>query len=245
MPQQSVSTVEGMSPSNRLLPGAVAVVTALGIAALTGCGRTDGLATGAPAPSVSVQPQPHDVWPAWSGTSPKAPGAEASTHQPPPKPLTGLPPVGRAGLAGLDVRAVLRADPRMEPFAGREDIEKPGRSGVRPPMYRDLTGDGQRELLVAVDTESGRTALTVYTAKGGKVYPVLFTGGKRIAVETIGRDLLLRSSCTGDGEQAVRFRWDGTRMSTVSDVKSYKQSTPPPSQDATEPEASSAPGSTA
>ncbi|MEV5610572.1 hypothetical protein [Streptomyces sp. NPDC052225] len=211
-----------MSLPNRLLPGALAA--ALGVAALTGCARTDGLAAGEAAPSVSVQPQPHDVWPAWSGTSAKAPGAEASAHQPPPRPLTGLPRVGGEGLAGFDVHALLRADPRMEPFADREDIVKPGMSGVRPPIYRDLTGDGRSELLVAVDTETGRTVLTVYREHEGRVYPVLFTAGKRVAVETIGTDLLLRSSCADGGEQAVRFHWDGVRMSTVSDVKNYAHS---------------------
>ncbi|NEB79236.1 hypothetical protein G3I40_29055 [Streptomyces sp. SID14478] len=227
-----------MPPLNRLLTGAVAVATALGIAALMGCGRTDGLGAGEAAPSVSVQPQPHDVWPAWSGTSTKAPGAEASTHQPPPKALTGLPLIGAKGLRGLDAHAVLRADPRMQPFAGREDIKEPGVSGVRPPMYRDLTGDGRPELLVAVDTESGRTALSVYTERDGRVYPVLFTGGKRVAVETLGKDLLLRSSCTDGGEQAVRYHWDGTRLSTISDVKNYKKSTPTPS---TEPDTTTSP----
>ncbi|WP_428954831.1 hypothetical protein [Streptomyces sp. cg35] len=225
-----------MSPLHRLLPGAVAVMTALGIAVLAGCGRTDGLAAGEAAPSVSVQPQPQDVWPAWSSTSTKAPGAEASTHQPPPKPLTGLPRLGKEGIRGLDVHAVLRADPRMQPIAGRGDIDEPGKAGVRPPMYRDLTGDGRPELLVAVDTETRRTVLTVYReGDDGRVYPVLFTTGKRVAVETLGQDLLLRSSCADGGEQAVRFHWDGVRMSTLRDVKKYKKSQPTLSE-TTEPE---------
>ncbi|MEV3859063.1 hypothetical protein AB0J38_32700 [Streptomyces sp. NPDC050095] len=233
-----------MSPLNRLLPGAVvAVVAALGLAALAGCGRTDGLAAGDAAPSVSVQPQPHDVWPAWTDTSAKAPGAEASTHQPPPKPLSGLPRLGKEGIKGVDVHAVLRADPRMQPFAGRPDIDRPGQVGVRPPSYLDLTGDKRPELLLAADTESGRTVLTVYKeGDGGQVYPVLFTTGKRVAVETIGKDLLLRSSCADGGEQAVRFHWDGVRMSTVSDVKNYNKSTPSPSpSDSAEPDSLRAP----
>ena len=77
-------------------------------------------------------------------------------------------------------------------------------------------------MLVAADTESGRSVLAVYREHGGKVYPILFTSGRNLAVETIGPDLLVRTPCSEGGEQAVRFHWDGARMSTVSDIKNYK-----------------------
>lgn len=204
----------------RLLRGAPFAAAA--VVVLAGCGSVDGLDAGEPAPSVSVQPHPEPLWPAWSGTSAKAPGADTATHQPPPEPLDGLPDVGKEGIGGLDVREVLRADPRMRALADRPTIERPGRAGLRPVMLKDLTGDGKPELLVAADTESGRSVLSVYRALGGRVYPILFASGKRVSIETIGPDLLLRSSCAGGGEQAVRFRWDGVRMSTVSDTKNYK-----------------------
>ncbi|MGW5862321.1 hypothetical protein ACWFRJ_09135 [Streptomyces sp. NPDC055239] len=201
----------------RAAPFAVAAAVVL-----AGCGSVDGLGAGEPAPSVSVQPHPEPLWSAWSGTSSEAPGAETATHQPPPEPLEGLPKLGKGGLRTVDFREVLRADPRMEPIADRGEIDRPGRVGLRPPLRTDLTGDGQPELLVAADTESGRSVLAVYTEREGRVYPVLFTTGKRMNVETLGPDLLVRSHCTGGGEQAVRFHWDGVRMSTVSDIKNYK-----------------------
>lgn len=208
-------------PHRRLLRRAALFAVATAVV-LAGCGSVDGLAAGEPAPSVSVQPRPEPLWPAWSGTSSKAPGADAATHEPPPEPLEGLPKLGEDGLGAEDFRKVLRADPRMKPLADRGEIDRPGRVGLRPPLLTDLTGDGRPELLVAADTESGRSVLVVYREHEGRVYPILLTAGKRVGVETLGRDLLVRSPCSDGGEQAVRFHWDGVRMSTVSDNKSYK-----------------------
>ncbi|EST24186.1 hypothetical protein [Streptomyces roseochromogenus] len=224
-----------MKPSLRLLlPGCAALVAA-GVA--TGCAATNGLAAGEPAPSVSAQPRPDAVWPAWSGTSASAPGAQASTHQPPPEPLNGLPRIGTDGLKDLrdlDVRAVLRADPRTRPYADRPSTDKPGPAGLRPPRYADLSGDGQPELLVAVDTENGRSLLAVFAARAGRVYEVLLSGGRQMTVETVGRDLVLRGLCADGAQQAVRFHWNGVRLVTVSDEKKYgsagAEPTPSPAQ---------------
>ncbi|MBM7172421.1 hypothetical protein JQK87_29315 [Streptomyces sp. G44] len=209
-----------------LLLGAapLAALAALVALALTACAGPDSLGPGEAVPPVSAQPRPEVVWPGWSGTSPRAPGADAATHQPPPKALKGLPEVGSAGLASLNVHAVLRADPRTRPLADRGLIDRPGRAGLRRPAFLDLTGDKKPEMLVAADTESGRNVLAVYSARGGKVYPVLLTSGRRMSVETIGSDLLVRTPCAEGGEQAVRFHWDGERMSTVSDFRDFRDS---------------------
>ncbi|MFJ2769716.1 hypothetical protein [Streptomyces sp. NPDC087300] len=211
----------------RRLALCAAPLAVLAVFALSGCERTNGLGAGTPAPSVSVQPRPESVWPAWASTSSEAPGADAATREPPPRALKGLPKVGSGGLAEMDVRAILRADPRTRPLADREMIDRPGQAGLRPPMFTDLTGDKKPELLVAADTESGRSVVVAYTERGGKVYPILFTSGRSMSVETIGPDLLVRTPCADGGEQAVRFHWDGARMSTLSDVKNYKKPVEP------------------
>lgn len=208
-----------MNPRFRILP--CVPLAALAVAVLSACGAGSGLGDSEPAPPVSVQPRPEPLWSAWSGSSPSAPGEDPTSRQPPPEPLDGLGPLGPGGLAKADVRELLRADTRLRTLADRPTVKKPGRPGIRPPVLTDLTGDGRPEMLVAVDVESGRSVLVVYYEKRGKVYPVLFTAGRRLAVETLGTDLLVRSPCAEGGEQAVRFHWDGTRMSTVSDVKSY------------------------
>ncbi|MER5300011.1 hypothetical protein ABT039_11210 [Streptomyces lasiicapitis] len=208
-------------PLRPLLLGAP--LAALATAVLCACGGADGLSSGDPAPPVSVQPRPEPLWSAWSGSSPSSPGADPTAKQPPPEPLDGFE-LGPGGLAKADVKELLRADTRLRTLADRPMIKKPGRPGIRPPVLTDLTGDGRRELLVAIDVESGRSVLAVYSEKRGKVYPVLVTAGRRLGVETLGPDLLVRSPCADGGEQAVRYHWDGTRMSTVSDVKSYPKS---------------------
>lgn len=215
-------------------------LAALAAAVLCACGAADGLSTGEAAPPVSVQPRPEPLWSAWSGASPSAPGADPTSRQPPPEPLEGLGDLGPGGLARVDVRDLLRADTRLRTLADRPMIKKPGRPGIRPPVHTDLTGDGRPEALVAIDVESGRSVLAVYHEKDGKVLPILFTAGRRLVVETLGTDLLVRSPCADGGEQAVRFHWDGTRMSTVSDVKSYQK--PAPSEHTETPEAPEAPG---
>lgn len=209
-------------PQRRILRRATPIAVTAAVV-LAGCGSVDGLDAGEKAPAVSVQPRPDPLWPAWSGASSEAPGADTATHQPPPEALEGLPRLGRDGLTSVDFRKVLRADPRMKPIADRVIIDRPGGVGLRPPLRTDLTGDGRPELLVAADTESGRSVLAVYTEHEGHVYPILHTAGKRVSVETLGQDLLVRSSCTDGGEQAVRYHWDGVRMSTVSDTKNYKK----------------------
>ncbi|MGW8951562.1 hypothetical protein [Streptomyces sp. NPDC055709] len=202
------------------------LATALAAAALVGCGTPSGLGSGEPAPPVAVQPHPEGLWPAWAraGTPPGDAGAaEAAQEQAPPTPLAGLPSVPvRGGLAAMKPDAIVCADPRMKAQCGRARIDLPGRAGVRPPVYRDLTGDGAPELIVAADVESGRTVVSVYTAERGKVVQVLFTGGRRLAVEAVGSDLVVRAAASDGAEQAVRYTWDGTRMSTISDEKRYR-----------------------
>ncbi|MET9605453.1 hypothetical protein ABZZ17_10345 [Streptomyces sp. NPDC006512] len=209
------------------LPAAVTAVLAAALA-VGGCAAPGGLAAGEPAPPVSAQPRPEPLWPAWAGKSPQAPGAATATRMPPPAPLPNGPEVGPGGITALNALDVVRADKRMRQFLGKGRINAPGGAGVRPAAYADLTGDGGKELVVAADTESGRTALSVYVARGKRVVPVLFTLGRRMAAESVGQDLLIRTAADDGSEQAVRYRWDGERMTVVSDERRFNKSLPGP-----------------
>ncbi|WP_371597862.1 hypothetical protein [Streptomyces sp. NBC_00564] len=167
-----------------------------------------------------ASPGPESVWTAWPSTPSASPGADTSAYRS-PEALKGLPAVGPEGLAGMDVRAIMRADPEMEPHADHPLIDSPGQPGIRSPQYMDLSGNSNPELLVAVDTESGHTLLAVYSVRDGKVYPVLTTTGRHVAVHTHGSDLLLHAASEDGAEQVMRFRWDGVRLSTVSDINRY------------------------
>ncbi|MEU8778236.1 hypothetical protein [Streptomyces sp. NPDC048606] len=211
-------------------PTAAAPLCALALAigsGVAGCASPGGLAAGEPAPPVSAQPRPEALWPAWAQESPHAPGAETATRQPPPAALKDGPRVGPGGLAAVDPLAVVRADRRMRPYLGKGTIDAPGRVGVRPAVLLDLTGDGHEELVVAADTETGRTALSVYRADGERVVPILFTLGRRMAADSIGRDLLVRTAADDGSEQAVRFHWDGRRMTVVSDERRWNKDLSP------------------
>lgn len=200
---------------------AAAVCTVCAVLLLGGCGAPSGLGAGEPAPTVAAQPSPAALWPAWADASSARPGGAAvAGQQPAPRPLPGIT-IPKGGLAALDVRAVVRADPMARACCDRPRIDRPGRVGIRPPVLHDLTGDGHAELVVAADLESGRSAVAVYRARGERLVPVLYTTGRRLAVEAVGSDLLVRGAADDGAEQAVRYRWDGERLSTVSDVKSY------------------------
>ncbi|MBC9716131.1 hypothetical protein H9Y04_26695 [Streptomyces sp. TRM66268-LWL] len=203
--------------SRRTVPTALAAA-ALAAVLLGGCGNQNGLAEGTRAPDVSEQPHPRAIWPAWSESLPNALGDGVAGQEPPPalKRLT----VPKGGFAEVDVRDVLRADPDMRGYARLRDISGPGRSGIRPPRLVDLTGDGHDELVVAVDTSSGRTVVAVYTARDGKAYRILKSGGQRLCVEAVGSDLLLRTPRNG-GENAVRYHWNGVLLAALSDTTTY------------------------
>ncbi|MGO4456178.1 hypothetical protein AB4039_02405 [Streptomyces sp. M-16] len=194
--------------------------------ALAGCAAPGGLAVGEPVAPVSLQPLPRTLWPAWADDSPRAAGVATGTRQPPPAPLAGAPEVGPEGLTAVNELDVVRADKQMKPFLGKGRIDAPGRAGLRPAVHLDVTGDGKQDLLVAADTESGRTALSVYTARGDEIVPILFTVGRRMAAESLGPDLLIRIAADDGSEQAVRYRWDGERMTVVSDERRFNKSCP-------------------
>ncbi|MER5882366.1 hypothetical protein ABT160_00895 [Streptomyces sp. NPDC001941] len=200
------------------------LATVVGVLLLSGCGAPTGLGAGELAERVSPQPRPESLWPAWSSLAPDQPGADAAARQAPPKPLAAAPRVPRGGLAAMDVRTIVRADPRLKTICQRGLITGPGKAGVRPPLLRDLTGDGERELIVAADLESGRTALVVYTARDGKVVPVLYTAGRHLSAEVVGTDLVVRTAVGDGAEQAVRYHWNGRRLAARGDDKKFPKS---------------------
>ncbi|WP_371615776.1 hypothetical protein [Streptomyces sp. NBC_00454] len=210
---------------------------------LGGCAAPGGLGRGEPAPAVSAQPRAKPLWPVWTEESPKAGGAAVSSQAPPPTPLDGAPAVGPEGIEKVDVREVLYADRQMKSFATKKEIPSPGRPGLRPPRYKDVTGDGKPELIVAADTETGRSILAVYTAAGGKLLPILHTSGRRLSPETVGTDLLVRTADDDGSAHTVRYHWDGVRMVVVSDEKHFGNAIAGPGECPAQPAPTSGKGS--
>ncbi|MFD5146134.1 hypothetical protein [Streptomyces sp. NPDC058401] len=203
-------------PTLRRLAAAALLCIGLG-----GCGTPGGLGPGEAAPPVSSQPRPEALWPSWTD-SPSSSGTAVAGRVPAPRPLDGAPTVGPEGIGKVDVMAVIRADKAMKRFSGGKQIPGPGKAGIRPPRYADLTGDGKPELIVAADSETGRSVLSVYTAAAdGRIVPILFTSGRRMSAETLGTDLLVRTNDDDGSAHDIRYHWDGQRMSVLSDEHKF------------------------
>ncbi|MFI5764396.1 hypothetical protein [Streptomyces sp. NPDC051563] len=202
-------------PTLRTLAAAALLCIGLG-----GCGAPGGLGPGEAAPPMASQPRPRPLWPSWT-ESPSAGGTAVAGKVATPPPLDDAPAVGPQGIEGVDVMAVLRADKEMKRFGQGKQIAGPGKAGVRPARYADLTGDGKPELIVAADTQTGRSMLSVYTAAEGKIFPILHTSGRRMGVETLGTDLLVRTTDDDGSSHDIRYHWDGQRMSVLSDDHKY------------------------
>ncbi|WP_327306854.1 hypothetical protein OG730_28155 [Streptomyces sp. NBC_01298] len=199
---------------------AAAALLCLGLGA---CGTPGGLGSGEVAPPVSAQPRPKPLWPSWT-ESPSTRGTAVAGRVAPPRPLDGAPAVGPEGIGKVDVMAVVRADKAMRRFSGGPAIGGPGKAGMRPARYADLTGDGKPELIVAADTETGRSVLSAYTAADGRILPILFTSGRRMTVDTLGTDLLVRTTDDDGSAHDIRYHWDGQRMSVLSDEHRFGNS---------------------
>ncbi|MFB6618701.1 hypothetical protein ACFCV9_31525 [Streptomyces sp. NPDC056367] len=140
-----------MTSSSRRLATALLGLCA---AVATGCSAPGGLGAASPAPPVSMQPRPEPLWPAWT----EAPGAKVGRREPAPVPLKAAPALGAKGLLGV-----------MRPHLGKaEPLRKPGRAGIRPPVFKDLP--------------TGRSALSVCAVSGGRIVSSCRTRSPRAPV---------------------------------------------------------------
>ncbi|MFD0275745.1 hypothetical protein ACFVHB_17830 [Kitasatospora sp. NPDC127111] len=200
------------APTTGALSALLTVLTALAALVLTACGAPGELRDHGPAQRVTPPPVPQ---PLWSGlavapppTSP-APGASRSS-EPPPQPVPDVTVPG-PDVAAVDVRAVLAKDPGVSQDERRALDACPG-CEVRAPEFRDLTGDGRPELIVAVGTV-GPVVLHVYTTAGDHLLPVLRVQVlKGFGAETVGADLWLHEPTTVSTRTSSHYRWDGTRL---------------------------------
>ncbi len=90
------------------------------------------------------------------------------------------------------------------------------RCPMRDPVYRDLTGDGRDELIVAVDDPGlSQTMLQVYRASGDEIRPVLIHWAEPgLTGETLGKDLVVTANGK-EGPYTTRYRWNGKVLAPV------------------------------
>ncbi|WP_431041398.1 hypothetical protein ACQUSR_05535 [Streptomyces sp. P1-3] len=223
------------SASARTAVAPVAALAGLVLAAvgLVGCAADTGARDGGAAPRLAPPTSASPLWPRYTPpvapTKPE-PSADVASY-PPVKGVT----VPAGGLRKLPVRTLLEHDfnvPEWVRGAARGDC--PADCSLRDPVYRDLTGDGRDELVVAIDALGFRlTVLEVYQASGDTVRPVLIHWGPLgLTGETIGRDLVI-SSRGQEGQITTHLKWNGRVLAPV----------PPPEGPAgTPPDAQGTPG---
>ncbi|MEU3568957.1 hypothetical protein AB0E96_11115 [Kitasatospora sp. NPDC036755] len=203
-------------PALRRRPGTVPVLALAGLVVLLALAA---LAFGRPAPGglhdqgpVEVTAPPAESLPLWPQlpTTPAAAAPTPGVTPKPPQPVPDLTVPGR-DITAVDVRAVLAKDPAV----GAEERQALGSCTgceVRTPEFRDLTGDGQPELITVV-TVPGRVVLHVYALTEDRMMPVL-----QVQVQpafnavTIGTDLRLYESTSVDVRTTSQYHWDGTRL---------------------------------
>ncbi|MGW1893206.1 hypothetical protein ACWCP6_23610 [Streptomyces sp. NPDC002004] len=163
-------------------------------------------------PPVSASP----LWPRESLPERPAGKGESGSRFPEYPVVEGVR-VPAGGIRDVSAVDLLRRDnlaPKLIPAA--MDACPGAWCGLRKPVYRDVTGDGRAELLVAVDDRSvGMTLFEVYRASGRSVRPILVTWGRLgLTGATYGHDLVV-SSTGEDGRLTTRYRWNG-RVMTAS-----------------------------
>ncbi|MGW0557990.1 hypothetical protein ACWDZ6_28070 [Streptomyces sp. NPDC002926] len=199
-------------PLHHRRPFLAALVAGAALSGVAGCASETGARDGGVAPSLSPPISAQPLWPQYAPPSPPAAGETG----PPYKRYLAVDgiTVPAGGLRKVAVKELLEKDPNAPQLVRAAMKDCPGsRCGLRNPVYRDLTGDGRDELVVALDEESaGLTLIQVYWTLGGTVRPVLISWGPLgLTGETFGHDLVLAS--TGDdGRFTTRYRWNGAVM---------------------------------
>ncbi|MFI2607268.1 hypothetical protein [Kitasatospora sp. NPDC018619] len=204
------------TPPPRRRPAAVPVAALAGLAvvlalAALAFGRSapGGLRDQGPARSVSPPPVRQPLWPDLP-TSPPPDTTTPDVTQEPPQPVPDLTVPGH-DITAVDVRTVLSKDPKV----GTEERQALGSCtgcSIRTPEFRDLTGDGQPELLTVVTTPR-QVVLHAYTLVGDQLLPVLQVPVlPTFNAVTVGSDLWLYEPTSVDARTSSHYEWDGKRL---------------------------------
>ncbi|MEN8651975.1 hypothetical protein ABCR94_15500 [Streptomyces sp. 21So2-11] len=204
----------GPPDRGRLLLTALAAGAAL--VGLTACASETGARDDGVAPRLSPPVSASPLWPDYA--PPVPPNAGGPTPPTPQYPVLEGVTVPTGGLRKVPVKELLEKDPSVPRLVRDALTDCPGTDcGLRRPVYRDVTGDGHDEVVVAWDeTSAGLTLIHVYRASGSTVRPVLTSlGSLGLTGETLGHDLVITSTAD-NGRFTVRYRWNGTVLAAVT-----------------------------
>ncbi|MFH8613826.1 hypothetical protein ACH4E8_01965 [Streptomyces sp. NPDC017979] len=202
---------------------------ATGSVLLSGCGDAGGLRSAGPTPTATG---PVRLWPDLPPvTAPPYDYGETDTV-----PVPGVK-VPAGGVRALDPVSVVRAEAGAYPEAyalpddasdafdkklagclkrGSKEARppKPGACPVLKPYYRDLTGDGREELIVAVRVGRQLTEVRCYMpardSDPAELTRIMSTADQLVGVDLAGRDVIVRSVSAGmpGSEYRTTWSWD-------------------------------------
>ncbi|WP_327350733.1 hypothetical protein [Streptomyces sp. NBC_01304] len=201
----------------------LAVALAFGVLTLSGCADTSAVVDAGRALSPPSVPEP--LWTVRPTASPEGPESPAPPER--PEPLPGLKLRADADAKSLDAKAVAAKDPGMTAELQQSAARCKPKSGcgMRPPVLRDLTGDGRPELMMLIDLDprfrSGDegdlglgSQLYAYRVNEGRVYQILGLAVEEDSqVDLQGRDLVIRQtvpqgwSNNVDQVMTTRYHW--------------------------------------
>ncbi|WP_327369849.1 hypothetical protein [Streptomyces sp. NBC_01217] len=191
---------------------AVALGAVVGAVLLAGCGTGGGLRSAGPTPAAIG---PARLWPQLppasaapydygEGETARVPGIEV-----PDGDVHRLAPV-------TVVQADLKARPNRT--SGRNELPadtvrhivacrtEPASCPVLQPYFRDLTGDGEDEMVLGIRMPGRQLSVRVYMPEAGGLMRILSTADAVISVELAGRDLIIRTPSVITG-YAYRTAW--------------------------------------
>ncbi|ARZ71999.1 hypothetical protein SMD11_6423 [Streptomyces albireticuli] len=226
------------APARRRPVRALAAAALLAVAA-TGCASVgEPVSAGTTAPVAA----PSRLW----ADRPPAPTPTGEQHEDDSATnVPGLPAVPSGDIRKVDPYAVIKAEvaAHRHDVTGADGLDEAtaaklatcdGRTRdcpLRPPVYRDLTGDGHDELVMGIEMADHLVGLRCYTVTGGRLTRVMATVVQPTSIEIAGRDLIVWEPA-GTPHYAVRsvYAWDAHRryMEFKSDEIRRVGATPSP-----------------
>ncbi|MFF7069065.1 hypothetical protein [Streptomyces pseudovenezuelae] len=214
-----------MPPARRVPRTArAAAAVALLLSAAAGCGDAGDL-VGAGSTPTAISPD--RLWPRLTpASSPAFEIGEVDSEV-----VAGVSVPGD-DLRAVDPVALVRAEIKAEPGSYSKggyvetarrmaDCGKPGAAGERCPVlrpyYRDLTGDGHKDLTLGFRQLPGNvTAVRVYTVEKHRLVRVMHWEDAVSGVELAGRSVIIRSPSEVAGyEYRLQWTWDPEQKSML------------------------------